>query len=141
MTKKSDSSAHWDPCALSGSSAGLLSDLASGLIGTSDSHLIANDPVVVAWNRAFGCSLEHEADTSGGCLILLLLVMVVVLAFDSGGSLGALGHPNLGTGASLLSDVAGLALGSGGSGSEASELLVCAVALSLGANSDEGDEE
>ena len=65
---------------------------------------------------------------------------VVVLALNHN-SLGALSYPNLGALACLESDVAALALGSGGGGSEASELLVSTVALSLGANSDQGNEE
>ena len=140
--KKSLSSAHRDPCALGGGGACLLSDLALSLIGSSDGHFIANDPVVVAGDLASGYCLEFEADTSGGVLIILLLiVMVVVLALNSGGGLGALSDPDLGASACLLSDVASLALGSGGGSSEASELLVSAVVLSLGANSDKGDEE
>ena len=141
-SKESLSSAHRDPCAFGGGGACLLSDLALSLISASDSHFIANDPVVVAGDLASGFSLEFEADTSGGVLIILLLiVMMVVLALNSGGGFGALSHPDLGACACLLSDVASLALGSGGCSSEASELLVSTVVLSLGTNSDQGNEE
>ena len=66
---------------------------------------------------------------------------MVVFALNSGGSLGALSHPDLGASACLLSDVATLALWSGGCGSEASQLLVSTVVLSLSAKSDKSDDE
>ena len=140
--KESLSSAHRNPCALGGGGACLLSDLAFSLICASDSHFIANDPIVVAGDLASGICLKFKAYTSGGCLIILLLiVMVVVFALNSGGGLGALSDPDLGASACLLSDVASLALGSGGCGSEASELLVSTVVLSLSAKSDKSDDE
>ncbi len=139
--KKSNSSAHRDPCAFVGCIAGLLSDLASCLIGGSDSQFIADDPVVTAGFLAVLVGLELEADTGGGhCIIVLPFMFVAVLAFNHD-SLGALSYPNLGALACLESDVAALALRSGSGGSEASELLVSAVILSLGADSDEGNKE
>ena len=63
--KKSNSSAHRDPCAFVGCNAGLLSDLASCLIGGSDGHFIANDPVVAARELAVLVGLELVADTGG----------------------------------------------------------------------------
>ena len=135
--KKSNSSAHRDPCAFVGCDAGLLSDLASCLIGGSDSHFIANDPVVATRVLAVLVGLELEADSGGGhCIIILLFMLVAVLALNHN-SLGALSYPNLGARACLESDVAALTLGSGGGGSQASELLVSTVALSLGTKSDQ----
>ena len=68
-------------------------------------------------------------------------MMVVVFAFDSGGSLGAVGDPNLGALACLVSDPATFTLGQGGCRSEASELLASTVVLSGSAESDKGDDE
>ena len=67
-------------------------------------------------------------------------MFVAVLALNHN-RLGALSNPNLGARACLESDVAALTIGSGGGGSEASELLVSTVVLSLGTKSDEGKEE
>ena len=68
-------------------------------------------------------------------------MMVVVFAFDSGGSLGAVGDPNLGALACLVSDPATFTLGQGGCRSEASELLASTVVLSGSPESDKGDDE
>ena len=135
-------SAHGNPNTVLGSLTSILSVHTFLSVSNSKGLFIANDPVVVAGDLASGFSLEFEADTSGGVLIILLLiVMVVVFALNSGGGLGALSHPDLGASACLLSDVASLALGSGGCGSEASQLLVSTVVLSLSAKSDKGDDE
>ena len=138
IRKSFSSGAHRDPCAFSGACASILSDLALKLIGSSDCHFIADDPVLVARGLAVPNGLKFLADTT---IFILLIVAVVVLAFNSWGSLGALNNPDAGASASLLSDVASFALGSGGRGSEASELLVSTVALGLSSNSDEGNED